>query len=70
VVINHIPWSLDDNTLHPHPSLEELYEWGVDYVEVVNGNTFDLQGYLFAISHGMGVITGTMLDIEFFFERV
>jgi hypothetical protein len=58
VTVNHIPWSVNGNTLPDHPSIQQLYEWGVDYVEVVSQDVFDLQDYLFAINTGMGVITG------------
>jgi len=55
--INHIPWSYP--RLYDIPTLEQLFSWGLDYVEVVNQGTFDYQSYRYAIENGMGVITGT-----------
>lgn len=43
------------------PTLQQLFEWGVDYVEVVNQNTFDYQSYRFAIENGMGIISGSFM---------
>ncbi len=58
VTINHIPWSVP-NRLAEYPSLQQLYSWGVDFIEVVNENVFDYQGYVFALEHNMGVVAGT-----------
>jgi len=58
VSVNHIPWSLNA-PLEDIPTVEQLYSWGVDYIEVVNQNTFDYQDFRFATAHGMGAITGT-----------
>lgn len=46
--------------LYIRPTLQELFEWGVDYVEVVNQGTFDYQSYRFAIENGMGIVSGTL----------
>ena len=59
VTVNHIPWSLNGGTLPDHPTIEQLFSWGVDYVEVVQQNRFDWVDWQFAIQHGMGAITGT-----------
>lgn len=66
VIANHFPWDLNDNTLVDVPTIQQLYDWGVDYVEVVNGDTFDLQSYFFAEKQNpkMGVITGTVLQAK------
>lgn len=42
VTVNHIPWSLNDANMKNHPTLDQLLEWGVDYIEIVNGNDYDL----------------------------
>lgn len=57
VVVNHIPWS--ENTLYDQFSIQDLYNWGVDYVEVINQDTFDYQDYRFAIKNNMGYLSGT-----------
>jgi len=59
VVINHQPWSFNGQSMVDIPTLEQLQDWGLDYVEAVNGITFDYQGYRYALDHGMGVVTGT-----------
>ncbi|KAL1923574.1 uncharacterized protein VTP21DRAFT_8554 [Calcarisporiella thermophila] len=68
VIVNHIPWS---NTteygyqlprLPDHPTLEQLVEWGIDGVEIVNGNTLDLPSYQYIAAHpekNLIQITGT-----------
>ncbi|KAF2078221.1 hypothetical protein CYY_000511 [Polysphondylium violaceum] len=57
VIMNHHPWStwagLDQ------PSYQEWMDMGVDFIEVVNGNTFDYQGYLFAKKNNIRFLTGT-----------
>jgi len=57
VTANHFPWSYA--RLKDIPTLEQLFEWGIDFVEVVNGNTFDLQSYRGAKDHGLVIITGS-----------
>ncbi|KAG9304340.1 hypothetical protein G9A89_019902 [Geosiphon pyriformis] len=65
VSVNHIPWSnktenwYQVGTLLEHPTREDLLEWGVDAFEIINGNTFDLQTYLFAKEHGLLMLTGS-----------
>ena len=38
VTINHLPWSINEAGMEDHPSLDDLYSWGVDYIEIINGN--------------------------------
>jgi len=57
VVVNHIPWSW--YSLSDTPSIDQLYEWGADYIGVINDNTFDYQGYVFSMDHGMGVVSSS-----------
>jgi predicted metal-dependent phosphoesterase TrpH len=66
VVCNHIPWSLNEEKLKNHPTRENLLEWGVDFIEVVNDdckpeNIFDKESYDFCSLHKdkIGMITGT-----------
>jgi len=57
VVVNHIP--LSNQICKNQPNISTLYDWGVDYVEVVNQKTFDSNSYDFSKETGMGLITGT-----------
>lgn len=41
VTINHLPWSINEAGMEDHPSLDDLYSWGVDYIEIINGNDYD-----------------------------
>uniref|UniRef100_U9SVE9 Uncharacterized protein n=1 Tax=Rhizophagus irregularis (strain DAOM 181602 / DAOM 197198 / MUCL 43194) TaxID=747089 RepID=U9SVE9_RHIID len=59
VSVNHIPWSNSTEwgyqvgTLSDHPSREKLRDMGVDGFEVINGDTFDWQTYLFVQQNNM-----------------
>ena len=57
VTVNHIPWSMDYTT--NHPTRQQLFDRGIDYVEIVNGNTYDNESYYFCLDNGLGMITGT-----------
>jgi hypothetical protein len=66
VVCNHIPWSLYEEKFKNHPTRENLIEWGVDYIEIVNDdckpeNVYDKESYDFCNMHKgkIGMITGT-----------
>ncbi|MHA1670390.1 MAG: CehA/McbA family metallohydrolase [Promethearchaeota archaeon] len=66
VVCNHIPWSIHEGKCINHPSRENLLDWGVDYIEIVNDdslpeNAFDQESYNFCKKHQgeIGMITGT-----------
>ena len=66
VVCNHIPWSVIEAKYKNHPTRENLLEWGVDYIEIVNDdsqpeNVFDQESYDFCMKHNgeIGMITGT-----------
>jgi predicted metal-dependent phosphoesterase TrpH len=66
VVCNHIPWSIYEEKYKNHPTRENLLDWGVDYIEIVNDdskpeNVFDKESYNFCIKHKgkIGMITGT-----------
>jgi hypothetical protein len=58
VTVNHIPWSL--SKMEDHPSRQQLLSWGVDYIEIVNGGTYDYDSVSWCNdSGGFGMITGT-----------
>ena len=58
VTVDHIPWSLP--RMPDHPSLQQLLEWEVDYVEIVNEWTYDYDSEPWCNdTGGFGKITGT-----------
>jgi predicted metal-dependent phosphoesterase TrpH len=66
VVCNHIPWSLYEENLKNHPSRENLLDWEVDFIEIINDdckpeNVYDEESYDFCTKHKgeIGMITGT-----------
>lgn len=68
VVLNHFPWSNkmemsrghNTKTLQNHPSIEQLIDWGIDGLEICNGDTIDLPGMLqFQDNRKLIFITGS-----------
>ncbi|MFX0057464.1 MAG: PHP domain-containing protein [Candidatus Hodarchaeota archaeon] len=66
VICNHIPWSVYEEGYKNHPTRDQLLEWGVDYIEIVNDdckpeNVFDKESYDFCLKNKgkIGMITGT-----------
>ncbi|CAG8466929.1 5918_t:CDS:2 [Gigaspora rosea] len=65
VTVNHIPWSNKTEwlnqvpTLQDHPTREELLEMGVDGFEIINGDVFDFETYVFANNHRTLKISGS-----------
>ena len=58
VVVDHIPWSLP--RMPDHPSRQQLLDWGVDYVEIYNGDDYDADSEPWCNdTGGFGKITGT-----------
>ena len=57
VVVNHFLWS--EKFLNDHPSRQQYYEWGADYIEVINENAPDSTSIEFCQDNGLGIITGT-----------
>ncbi|KAN0050941.1 hypothetical protein ACTA71_004242 [Dictyostelium dimigraforme] len=57
VILNHYPWSywagLDQ------PSMEEWYEMGIDFLEVINIDTMDYQGIVFCKDHDLRYVSGS-----------
>ncbi|GAM21139.1 hypothetical protein SAMD00019534_043140 [Acytostelium subglobosum LB1] len=56
-VLNHYPWSTWANL--EQPTLQEFLEMGIDFIEVVNGDTFDFSGYTFARRNNLRYLVGT-----------
>jgi hypothetical protein len=59
VVVDHIPFSLTG--MPTHPTRQQFFDWGADYIEVVGESGFDWDSYEFCRRTGMGMITGTGL---------
>jgi predicted metal-dependent phosphoesterase TrpH len=64
VTCNHIPWSLNQAGMDNHPTRQELLDWGVDYIEIVNDdaapiNHYDEESEEFCKENDIGMITGS-----------
>ena len=66
VVLNHIPWSINEAKYKNHPTRETLLEWGIDFIEIINDdsqpqNAFDQESYDFCKKHKgeIGMLTGS-----------
>jgi predicted metal-dependent phosphoesterase TrpH len=64
VTCNHIPWSINQAGMDNHPTREELLDWGVDYIEIVNDdsapvNHYDEKSEEFCQENDIGMITGS-----------
>ena len=57
ITVNHIPWSMDFTT--NHPTRQQLFNWGIDNIEVINEETFDNESYYFCLDNGLGMLAGT-----------
>ncbi len=57
--VNHIPWSLNVAGMTTHPTRDQLRAWGIDYIEIVNENTWDNESNNYCDTYGLGKITGT-----------
>ncbi len=57
VTINHFNWSLP--RMPDHPKREEVYDWGADFIEIVNEGTWDQASYDFVSGNEMGMVAGT-----------
>jgi len=57
--VDHIPWSLNVAGMTEHPTRDQLRSWGIDYIEVVNGDTYDNESNTYCDTYGIGKITGT-----------
>ncbi len=54
IIVDHLSWSL--KYMPSHPSRQVLYEWGVDYIEVIGADGLDVDSKLFCEATGMGQI--------------
>ena len=64
VTVDHIPWSFP--RMPNHPTLQQLLDWDVDYIEMVNEDDYDIDSEPWLNSTGtggFGAITGT--DMHF-----
>lgn len=64
VTCNHILWSTEQVNMENHPSREDLKDWGVDFIEIVNDDSmpkyhYDEESVEFCKDNGIGQITGT-----------
>lgn len=60
VTINHIPWSIDVAGMENHPTRKQLLNWDVDYIEVINEDTYDSESVPWCNdTNGFGIISGT-----------
>ena len=57
VTVNHIPWSLRQGMNHPNQT--DLIDWGIDYIEVINGDEFDIVSNRDYNATSVGKIAGT-----------
>ncbi len=58
VIVDHIPWSLP--RMPTHPTRAQLLAWGVDYIEMVNEDVYDIYSESWCNNTGgFGQITGT-----------
>lgn len=70
VVVNHVAWSnhttapFQEATLPDHPSREALLALGVDGIEVVNGNTFDMRSWSLQQQHPNSLFSITGSDLH------
>ncbi len=68
VVCNHILWSIEQPGMGEHPSRDDLLKWGIDYIEVINGDThsdisYDEESVEFCEDEDLGQITGTDMHV-------
>lgn len=61
IIVNHIPWSQDYCT--NHPTSQQLADWGIDFIEVINEEVFDNESYYFCLDNGLGMLAGTDMHI-------
>lgn len=57
VILNHYPWSQEYT--RNHPTRQQLYDWGIDYFEIVNEEAYDNDSYVFCQVNDLGIIAGT-----------
>ncbi|EAL63011.1 hypothetical protein DDB_G0288779 [Dictyostelium discoideum AX4] len=57
VILNHYPWSSWSGL--DQPSIQQWYDWGIDFLEVANQYTFDYQGMIFCKNHNLRYVSGS-----------
>ncbi|KAN0019661.1 hypothetical protein ACTFIU_002882 [Dictyostelium citrinum] len=57
VILNHYPWSSWSGL--DQPSIQQWYDWGIDFLEVANQYTFDYQGMMFCKKHNLRYVSGS-----------
>ncbi len=72
VICNHFLWSINEAGMEEHPSREDLLEWGIDYIEVINRgtrseNSYDEESVEFCEKEDIGQITGTDMHTPDYF---
>lgn len=55
--MNHIPWSTWAGL--NQPSIDQLIDWKVDFVDITTGERLDLQTIYYARSRGLPIVAGT-----------
>ncbi len=61
IVINHVPWSRA--MCKGFPTIEQLDIWGVDYIEIINGEEYDEESYQYCLENDLGIISGSDMHI-------
>jgi hypothetical protein len=64
VTCDHIPWSINQAGMTTHPTRQQLFDWGIDFIEVVNDdalpeNVYDPESITWVAGKNIGLITGT-----------
>jgi hypothetical protein len=54
VILDHLIYSYD--VMPTHPSRQSFAEWGIDYIEIMNGGVFDYESYQFCLENNIGMI--------------
>ncbi len=54
VIFDHLLWSM--KYMPTHPTRQQLFEWGVDYIEVIGADGLDVESDAFCATTGMGKI--------------
>lgn len=64
VTYNHILWSVNQTHQQDVPTREEMQDWGIDFIEIVNDDSaplyyYDAESIPFCEANNIGQITGT-----------
>ncbi len=61
VIVDHLLYSLP--IMPTHPTRQQLFAWGVDYIEVINAAEFDQASNVFCDGSGMGKIAASGMHV-------